>query len=55
MRGWACWSYRFEHGRWSKLSFQPLTGQRVDASDPFTWCSFAEALAAYQHQCVPAA
>jgi primase-polymerase (primpol)-like protein len=46
-QAWAVWRYEYENNRWSKPPYQP-NGDKAEPSDPSTWCSFTDALEAYQ-------
>jgi primase-polymerase (primpol)-like protein len=46
-QAWAVWKYEYENNRWSKPPYQP-SGEKAEPSDPSTWCSFPDALEAYQ-------
>jgi hypothetical protein len=43
---WVAWDYRLRDGRWTKPPFNPQTGQFASVSDPATWGTFEQALAA---------
>ena len=47
-RSWVNWRSIEEGGRTVKPPFNPRTGRRASCSDPATWGSFEEAIAAYQ-------
>ena len=44
---WVLWRWTHRKGKWTKPPFQP-SGVSASSTDPATWVSFAEALAAYQ-------
>ncbi len=52
---WVCWRYRLKRGvkmpktrkDWTKVPYR-CDGRLADATNPATWCSFDDALAAYQ-------
>jgi len=52
-RGWACWRYEFENGRWSKPPYNPDTGDKAEPSNSDTWLDFDTCYAAYQSAGVP--
>jgi putative DNA primase/helicase len=43
---WLLWRYRVKEGRWTKLPCMK-NGGIADVTDPSSWCSFQEAVAAY--------
>jgi hypothetical protein len=43
---WVCWKYVTRDGRLTKVPFNARTGQFASASDPSTWATFSEAVAA---------
>lgn len=45
-RQWVCWRYEERDGAETKVPYNPLTGRRASHSDPATWASFDEAVAA---------
>jgi primase-polymerase (primpol)-like protein len=51
-RQWVCWAYRWRGKKWTKVPYQANLdrGRRPEASttDPSTWSSFTEVLAAFQ-------
>ncbi len=47
-RSWVTWRLEHQGGRTMKPPFDPRTGHRASCSDPSTWGSFGETLAAYQ-------
>lgn len=48
-RRWLVWRYFWRDSRWTKLPRNARTGYKGDSTDPETWSTFAEALAAYLH------
>src|SRR5262249_31177727 len=49
---WVVWRYERRPGKngaseWNKVPHDACTGQTADTTDPATWASFAEAVAAY--------
>ena len=44
---WVVWKYEFRDERWTKPPFAAKTGRAASSTDPSTWCTFAEARAAY--------
>lgn len=53
-RQWLCW--RLEHrgeGKPTKVPYNPLNGHLASVTDPATWCSFDEAVAAATHPQTP--
>ena len=46
-RRFVLWRYILRDGRWTKPPFQP-NGRNADSTDPETWVTFAEVVAAYQ-------
>jgi putative DNA primase/helicase len=47
---WACWRYEYEHQRWSKPPYNPVTGERAEGGEPSTWSSFDQCYEAYQNR-----
>ena len=45
---WVTWKYVERDGKPTKCPFNPKTGGAADSTDPATWATFDEALAAYQ-------
>jgi len=45
---WVTWKYVERDGKPTKCPFDPKTGGAADSTDPATWATFDEALAAYQ-------
>jgi hypothetical protein len=45
---WVSWDSRLKGGRWTKVPINPRTGRAASVSDPSTWGTFDEALAAIQ-------
>ena len=48
-RRWLVWQYEWrpEQGKWTKPPFNAITGMPAKSTDPSTWASYDEALAAY--------
>ncbi|MEO8681637.1 MAG: hypothetical protein ABI665_21505 [Vicinamibacterales bacterium] len=46
-RRWANWRFEWRDPRWTKMQYRP-SGYGAKSNDHTTWCSFADALAAYQ-------
>ena len=44
-RCWVAWDYRLKNRKWTKLPFNPRTGQLASVTDAETWGTFDEALA----------
>src|SRR5262249_47609982 len=47
LRRWVCWSWTWHGKKWDKPPKTPH-GQPASSTDPKTWCSFEEALAAHE-------
>jgi primase-polymerase (primpol)-like protein len=48
VRRWVGWRYRFVKGKWTKVPYCALLPQReASSTDPFTWATFADVMAAY--------
>lgn len=47
-RQWVVWKYVLRDGKQTKAPVNPLTGGLADSTDPATWTSFEEAVAAWQ-------
>ena len=47
-RQWVNWRYEERDGKQTKVPYNPLTGRRASHSDPGTWASFDNAVAAMQ-------
>jgi hypothetical protein len=45
-RRFVLWRYEFRDGKWTKPPYRP-DGTRADSTDPATWATFAEVMAAY--------
>jgi primase-polymerase (primpol)-like protein len=43
------WRWEWKDGRWTKAPFQ-INGKRASSTNPDTWCSFQQALAAYERE-----
>ncbi len=43
---WVVWKRERREGRVTKVPYDARTGARASSTDPYTWCSYAEALAA---------
>ena len=44
---WVVWKYCRVKGKWTKVPVNPKTGENASSTDPSTWGTFLEALAAY--------
>lgn len=48
-RRWVVWKYEWRDTAWTKTPYIATSSQsKADSTDPATWCSFADALAAYE-------
>ena len=47
LRNWVCWKWEWRNGYWTKPPYRPQGGYARN-TDPATWCSYDEAVAAYQ-------
>src|SRR4051812_42402811 len=45
---WVCWRYEERDGNWTKVPYNASTSLRASSTNPATWASCAEAVAAYQ-------
>lgn len=45
---WVCWKYEWRDGKWTKVPYNARTGQKASSTDPATWSSFNQAVAAFQ-------
>jgi putative DNA primase/helicase len=45
---WVCWRLEERDGKPSKIPYSPLTGKRASSTNPATWASYSEAVAAYK-------
>lgn len=45
---WVCWEYVERDGRWTKCPISPTKGGRASSTDPATWGTFDQAVAACQ-------
>ncbi|HPM69001.1 MAG TPA: hypothetical protein PLX45_22245, partial [Piscinibacter sp.] len=43
---WVCWKYEQRDGKATKVPINPRTGQKASSTDPSTWTSFDDAVAA---------
>ncbi len=43
---WVVWKYILREGKWTKVPFNARTGEPASATDPSTWSTFDEAVAA---------
>ncbi|MBD5803078.1 hypothetical protein AZOA_25130 [Azoarcus sp. Aa7] len=43
---WLCWRYEWDGQRWTKRPYSPRSGARASVTDPVTWGTFDEAMAA---------
>ena len=48
-RAWVGWRFIHNGERWTKVPFDPRTGQRASCADPATWAPFGDAVTAYRH------
>ncbi len=46
---WVCWRKEQRGAKWTKVPYDPRTGQHARANDPATWASYTEALLAWGH------
>ena len=47
-RNWVVWRYELDkNGKWTKVPYNAHTAKLAKTSAPRTWCTFAEAKAAY--------
>ncbi len=47
---WVCWRKEQRKGKWTKVPYNPQTGQLAESNNPRTWSPYALALAAWQQQ-----
>jgi putative DNA primase/helicase len=45
---WVAWRYVVRHRKETKIPFNARTGAEASSTDPLTWCSYLEAVAAWQ-------
>ena len=50
LRQWVCWRSEERNGRPTKIPYSPLTGKKASSTDPDTWASYSEAVAAYRER-----
>ena len=48
-QAWVGWRFLHDGERWTKVPFDPRTGQRASCADPATWAPFEDAVTAYSH------
>jgi putative DNA primase/helicase len=48
LRQWVCWRREQRDGKPTKVPYSPLTGERASSTDPNSWASYSEAVAAYK-------
>src|SRR5215207_1066619 len=48
LRQWVCWRLEERDGKLTKIPYSPLTGSRASSTNPDTWASYSEAVAAYR-------
>src|SRR5215207_6576709 len=48
LRQWVCWRSEERDGKLTKIPYSPLTGSRASSTNPDTWASYSEAVAAYR-------
>src|SRR5215208_3002660 len=48
LRQWVCWRSQERDGKLTKIPYSPLTGSRASSTNPDTWASYSEAVAAYR-------
>ena len=46
LRQWVCWRSEERDGKRTKVPYSPLTGRKASSTDPGTWGSYAEVVAA---------
>src|SRR5690606_11402118 len=46
---WVLWRLEMRDGKWTKVPLNPRTLTRANSTDPATWSTFDEALAALDH------
>lgn len=49
LRQWLIWIKAERNGKWTKIPISPLTGEPASVTNPQTWASFDEAVAAANH------
>jgi putative DNA primase/helicase len=50
---WAAWRYEYEHERWSKPPYNPVTGEKAEPSESSTWEDFDAAYSAWRNGKIP--
>jgi primase-polymerase (primpol)-like protein len=45
---WVCWRYIERDGKPTKCPYNAKTGAMADSTDPSTWCTFDDAVAAWK-------
>src|SRR5215204_1005060 len=50
LRQWLCWRYEERNGKLTKVPYSPLTSEKASVTDPASWSSYAEAVAAYRER-----
>ena len=45
---WICWRKEERSGRWTKVPYNPLTGEHARTNDPTTWCEYRDARCAWE-------
>ncbi len=48
LRQWVCWRTEERDGKPTKVPYGPLTGEKAGSTNPETWASYSEAVAAYK-------
>lgn len=46
---WVGWKYAWRGGKWTKVPINPRTGNAADSTDPSTWGTFEESVAAWRN------
>jgi len=50
LRQFVCWCYEVRNGKETKVPYSPLTGERASSTNPASWASYEEAVAAYKER-----
>src|SRR5215218_7106943 len=50
LRQFVCWRYEERDGKETKVPYSPLTGERASSTNPASWTSYEEAVAAYRER-----
>src|SRR5215217_2089332 len=50
LRQWVCWRIEERNGKPTKVPYAPLTGSKASSTNPNTWASYSEAVAAYKER-----